>query len=87
MAHQQQAEESGWRISSRVPDVWASAPGAYRVVHGLPTEGGQLSFHFPASPHSAYSKLIGKPGLAAIVTLDRNTHHILGVKFLHRPGA
>ena len=76
------AEESGWR-NNGVPDVWASAPGAYRIVHGLPGEGGTLKFTFHTG-QTAYSELVGKPGLAAIVTLDRGTHHILGVKFLNR---
>lgn len=76
-----QAEQAGWR--NRVPDVWASAPGAHRVVHGLPAEGGALAFHFPTGI-AAYSELISKPGLIAIVTVDRGTHHILSCRFLHR---
>jgi hypothetical protein len=80
---QRRAEEAGWP-SSGAPWVWASAPGHHRIVHGLPGEGGTLKFHFPTSV-SAYSELISKPGLAAIVTVDCGTHHILGVKFLNRP--
>jgi hypothetical protein len=77
------AEETGWWRSG-VPDVWASAPGAYRVVHGLPGEAGTLKFHFPTGT-TAYSELISKPGLAAIVTVDRAGHRILTVTFVHRP--
>ena len=80
---QRRAQEAGWP-SSGAPWVWASAPGHPRVVHGLPGEGGVLSFHFPPGT-AGYSELIGKPGLVAIVTVDRGTHHILGVKFLNRP--
>ena len=80
-----QAEESGWR-NNGVPDVWASAPGAPRIVHGLPGEGGTLKFTFHTS-QPAYSALVSKPGLVAICTLDRGTHHILGVKFLNRSRA
>jgi hypothetical protein len=78
------AQESGWRRD--VPDVWASAPGAYRVAHGVPGEGGTLRFHFPART-AAYTELIGRPGLAAIVTMDRSSHHILSVKLINRPAA
>jgi hypothetical protein len=75
------AEESGY--TSAVPMVWASAPGAYQIAHGLPGEAGTLKFHFPPGV-AAYSELISKPGLTAIVTVDRGTHHILGVRFLNR---
>jgi hypothetical protein len=69
-----------------VPQVWASAPGARQIVHGLPGEAGTLKFHFPAGVgDGVYAKLISKPGLYAIVTLDKGTHHILGVRFLNRP--
>lgn len=77
-----QAEQSGWRRSG-VPDVWASTPTARQIVHGLPGEGGTLTFHFHPGV-TEYSQLISKPGLAAIVTVDRGTHHILGAMFVHR---
>jgi hypothetical protein len=76
------AEETGWRHG--VTAVWASAPGARQIAHGLPGEGGTLKFTFHTS-QPAYSALVSKPGLAAIVTVDRGTHRILGVKFLNRP--
>jgi hypothetical protein len=78
------AEEAGWPRRG-APWVWASTPGAYQVVHGLPGDGGTLKFHFPPGT-AAYSELVGKPGLVAIATIDRGTHHILSVKFLHRTG-
>jgi hypothetical protein len=78
------AEEAGWPANG-APWVWADAPGAYRVVHGGPGEGGTLKFHFPPGT-AGYTELVGKPGLVAIVTLDRGTHRVLGCRFLNRPG-
>jgi hypothetical protein len=75
-----QAQESGYR--SGVPDVWASAPGARQIAHGVPGEGGTLKFTFHTS-QPAYSELVNKPGLSAIITVDRGTSRILGVKFRH----
>jgi hypothetical protein len=78
-----QAEESGWR--NAVPDVWAHTAEQRLIAHGLPGEDGTLRFHFPAKPGSAYSELVSKPGLTAIISVDRQTHHILAVRFLQRP--
>jgi hypothetical protein len=79
---QRRAQEAGWAANG-APWVWADAPGVRRVVHGRPGEGGTLTFHFPPGT-AGYSELVGKPGLTAIVTADRGTHHILGVRFLNR---
>jgi hypothetical protein len=76
-----QAQEGGYR--SRVPQVWAHGAGRREIAHGQPADGGALTFTF-YSGNDAYSKLVSKPGLVAIVTVDRGTHHILGVKFLNR---
>ena len=76
------AEESGFRGGTPIP--WAHGAGRQReIAHGLPGDGGVLTFHFPAGV-TAYSELISKPGLTAIVTVDRGTHHILSCRFLHR---
>jgi hypothetical protein len=77
------AQEAGWPANG-APWVWADAPGSHRTVHGVPGDGGVLSFHWPiGSP--GYAELVGKPGLTAIATVDRGTHHILSVRFLHGP--
>jgi hypothetical protein len=62
--------------------VFADVPGARRVVHGLPAEGGVMSFHFPPGT-AGYSELISKPGLVAIVTVDRGTQRFLTCRFLN----
>jgi hypothetical protein len=55
-------------------------------VHGLPGDGLALTFHFPAGVgDGVYAKLIGRPGLAAIVTLDRELCRVLSVQFVNRP--
>jgi hypothetical protein len=79
-----QAEEAGWPASG-APRVWADAPGARRVVYGLPGEGGTLVFRFPAGT-PGFAELVGRPGLTSLVTVDRSTYRILSVKFLSRGG-
>ena len=73
--------EAGYRTD--VPTVWASAPGAYRVAFALPGDSLTLRFHFPPGI-AAYSELVSKPGLSAIVTMDRSAGHFLSVSFRNR---
>ena len=80
---QRRAQEAGWPPNG-APWVWADVPGASQVVHGLPAEGGVMRFHFPPGT-AGYSELISKPGLVAIVTVDRATHQFLTCRFLNRP--
>ncbi len=75
------AVESGWR--GEHPFVWGSGLGNREIVHGLPGENLTLTFHFPVGV-AAYASLVGKPGLAAIVTLDRSLRRFLGCQFRHR---
>jgi hypothetical protein len=77
------AVDSGWRTAD--PFVWAGAFGDRAIVHGHPGDGFlELAFHFPKGVE-AYSRLVGKPGLYALVTADRNLRRFLGCQFLHRP--
>jgi hypothetical protein len=76
------AVESGWLTAH--PFVWGGALGNREIVHGSPGENLALTFHFPPG-EPAYQKLVGKPGLAAIVTLDRGLRRFMGVQFRHRP--
>jgi hypothetical protein len=66
------------------PYVYASAPGAYQVAHVEPADFQTLQVSF-APGVAAYAELISRPGLYAIVTVDRNSNRFLAVKFLHRP--
>jgi hypothetical protein len=78
------AHEAGWP-SGGAPWVFADAPKSHRVVHGVPADGGALSFTWPVgSP--GFAELVGRPGLYAIATVDISTHYFSTVKFLHRPG-
>ena len=83
-AYQQlrKAEESGRAAS--VPTLWASGAGKTSIAHGVPGEAGTLKFHFYPGKDSAYSELVGKPGLFAYVTIDRSTGQFLGVTFRNR---
>jgi hypothetical protein len=76
----QAAEEDGWR---RHPFLWASVPGAREVAHVKPGDFQTLLVHFPPGEQS-YSKLISRPGLYAIVTVDRSSRRFLSLKFLNR---
>ena len=76
------AEESGWRNAS---PVWASTVGGFdQIAHAVPGDGLTLRFQFPPAADSAYTKLISKPGLAAVVSIDRGTHRFLRVGFTNR---
>jgi hypothetical protein len=76
-----QAEQAGWPANHRF--VWASAPGAFQVAHVLPGDYATLKVHFPTSVE-AYQKLISRPRLTALATVDRETHRFLSVKFQNR---
>jgi hypothetical protein len=77
------AEQAGWPPDA-APWVFASAPKSDRVIHGVPADGGALSFTWPVgSP--GFAELVGRPGLYAVVTVDIGTHYFSTVKFLHRP--
>ena len=78
---QRRSQETGWPIDG-ARWVYADVPGAPRVVHGLPAEGGVMSFHFPPGT-AGYSKLISEPGLVALVTIDRGSHEFLTCRFFN----
>jgi hypothetical protein len=81
---QRRAQESGWPLSgSRW--IYADVPGAPRVVHGVPVDGGQMAFHFPVGT-AGFGTLIAKPGLVALVSLDISTREFLTCRFLNLPG-
>jgi hypothetical protein len=75
------AEETGWRNHRA---VYASAPGASDVAHATPGDYRMLLVRFPSGV-SAFAELVGKPGLVALVTVDRNSGPFIGVSFKHRP--
>ena len=75
------AQEAGW--PTRVPTVWASAPGAYRAAFAVPGDAATLRFHFPLGDPS-YRTLVGTPGLSAIAVMDRSSNHIMNVRFHNR---
>jgi hypothetical protein len=71
------AEESG-RYGAR--SVWAHAPGRRDIARGEPLRDGWLRFKVD---DATYRQLAGE-GLSAIVTVDREAGHILGVRFRGR---
>jgi hypothetical protein len=75
------AVENGWRSH---PYVYANTPSASDVVHMQPADFQMLSAHFPVGT-AGYSELISKPGLYALVSLERNSGRFTRVSFLHRP--
>jgi hypothetical protein len=78
------AQEAGWPADGPQP-VFADLPGARRVAHGQPGEGGTLQFTVPTKA-PGFAELISKPGVVAIATIDRSSHRFLTCRFLNRPG-
>jgi hypothetical protein len=78
------AQEAGWPPNGPQP-VFADLPGARQVAHGQPADGGTLQFSVPPKT-PGFAELISKPGVVAIVTIDRSSHRFLTCKFLSRPG-
>jgi hypothetical protein len=75
-------EESGWGGDGQ---LWASVQGAGgRVAYAIPGELQTLNFRFQPGV-ATYAQLVGKPGVYAIVTLDRGLRRFLNVRFLNRP--
>jgi hypothetical protein len=60
--------------------VSAHGAGQREIAHGLPGDNATLTFRF-APGVEAYGKLVGKTGLTAIVTVDRESHRFLNVGF------
>jgi hypothetical protein len=81
-AHQQlkAAVENGWQNH---PFVRASIPGASDVANVQPADFGMLTVHFPVGT-GGFSELISRPGLVAIVVVDRNSGRFTNLRFLHR---
>jgi hypothetical protein len=81
------AEESGWSRNRNTPTVWASTDKSDNVafaVAGDPVFGGLLKFTFAGeAAYSQYLQMVAKPGLTAVVVLDRETHRFLSTKFRH----
>lgn len=76
-------QQNGWPADGP-PWLWCDLPGARRVVHGEPGEAGTLKFTFPPKA-PGWASLVSKPGVVAIVTVDRSTHFFLSCRFFHRP--
>jgi hypothetical protein len=72
---------SAIRAHSRVPDVWAHAPGRRDIARGEPVNDGWLRFKLSDVD---YRQLAGE-GLSAIATVDKGSGAILSVRFRSRP--
>jgi hypothetical protein len=78
------AEEEGWPAA--YPFLWGGAFGDRQIVHGRAGDGLSALFHFPPGAGAGvYARLIGKPGLYAIATIDRGLSRFMSVQFLNRP--
>lgn len=75
------AVEDGWRNHSF---VWASTPSVHQAVHVKPADFLMLTAHFPVGT-DGFGELVGKPGLRAFVTVERNTGQFTRVSFRHKP--
>jgi hypothetical protein len=61
---------------------WASSAGRREIARGRPGADRSLRFQLD---HATYRELTSTPDLSAIVTVDRATHTIMGVRFRNRP--
>jgi hypothetical protein len=76
-----QAEAPGYHGP---PTVWANGGGETKIAHGVPTASGDaLTFHFHPG-HPQYTRLVGTPGLRAVIVVDRGSSRILSVRFRGR---
>jgi hypothetical protein len=75
------AEEIGWQRDTG--PLWASALGSDRLTYAATGDLQTLRIHFEPGK-TVYAQLIAKPGLRALVTLDRGSRRFLGVRFLNR---
>jgi hypothetical protein len=75
-------QDSGWRGATST--VWCSAPGQRNIMAATAGDFQMLLARFRPG-ESAYTELVGRPRLYAIVTMDRELARFLAVKFLHRP--
>jgi hypothetical protein len=63
------------------PRKWcAGGAGHDKIVFGLPGDDGTMRFRFSRGDPN-YRKLVGTPGLAATIVVDRETRQILSVRF------
>jgi len=81
------AEEAGWPLGYDF--VWGGAFGDRQIVHAAPGANLTLRFHFPLGVRvpvggNVYAKLISKPGLFGIVTMDRERRRFLSCRFNNR---
>jgi hypothetical protein len=58
--------------------------GTDRLAYAVPGDLQTLKFHFEPGK-TVYAQLIAKPGLRALVTLDRGSRRFLGARFIIRP--
>jgi len=77
------AERSGFR--TRVPAVWAHTDQRRDVAPGRAGEFATLRFTFSRTPDSAFSELVGRPRLSALVVIDRSTGYFMSCRLYHRP--
>jgi hypothetical protein len=64
--------------------VRCSAPGHPDLFRATPGANLELHFRFGGTSYEAvYTELVSKP-VSAFVTIDRESHRLLTVKFLHR---
>jgi hypothetical protein len=75
------AEEAGWPPTGP-PFLRASGGGEQDIAYAIVGDNLTLRFAFPPGK-SVYAELVGKPGLAAWVTVDASTRWFQRVTFRH----
>ena len=75
-----QVESQRRGIHGTAPTVWAAGAGQDKIRFGLPGHDGTMRFGFSLRDPS-YKKLVSTSGLAATIVVDRESSHILCVRF------
>ena len=73
--HRAQVESHRRGMYGTAPTVWAAGAG-----FGLPGDDGTMRFGFSLGD-PVYKKLVSTPGLAATIVVDRESSHIMRVRF------
>ena len=81
--HRAQVQDLQSRTGGMAPTVWAAGAGHDKIAPGLPGDDGTLRFRYSRGDPN-YGTMVSTPGLRATFVVDRETSHIMSVRFRGR---